>query len=131
VPFIDDIEWDGNNLVPVVVQDVATKDVLMVGWSNREAIEKMLSCGLATFWSRSRKKLWTKGESSGNGMVVKELRFDCDLDTVVALVEPKGPACHMGYRTCFYRRLKPMAADGELEEIEERVFDPDDVYGSK
>jgi phosphoribosyl-AMP cyclohydrolase len=131
VSFIDDIKWDENNLVPVVVQDAASKDVLMVGWSNREAVEKMLSCGLATFWSRSRKKLWTKGESSGNGMVVKELRFDCDLDTIVALVEPKGPACHEGYRSCFFRTLEPIAADGELKVVGEREFDPKDVYGEK
>jgi phosphoribosyl-AMP cyclohydrolase len=131
VSFIDDIKWDENGLVPVVVQDASTKDVLMVGWSNRAAIEKMLDCGLATFWSRSREELWTKGESSGNDMVVKELRLDCDLDTIVALVEPKGPACHEGYRSCFYRKLDPVAADCELEVVGEREFDPEDVYGEK
>lgn len=129
--LLDELKWDDNGLIPMVVQDSTSKDVLMVGWSNREAVEKTLSCGLATFWSRSRKKLWTKGESSGNGMVVKELLFDCDLDTIVALVEAKGPACHEGYQSCFFRRLAPPAGNGELQVFSERQFDPDEVYGGK
>jgi phosphoribosyl-AMP cyclohydrolase len=131
MPLIDALKYDENGLIPMVVQDAATKDVLMVGWANRAALEKTIGVGLATFWSRSRKKLWTKGESSGNGMRVKELRFDCDLDTIVALVEPKGPACHEGYRSCFFRTLTPLAADGELRIFGEREFDPEDVYGRK
>jgi phosphoribosyl-AMP cyclohydrolase len=115
----------------MIVQDHESRDVLMVAWVNREALEKTIETGKATFWSRSRKKLWRKGESSGNVMRVKELRFDCDADTILALVEPAGPACHEGYRSCFFRRLEPLAADGELKVFCEREVDPEELYGKK
>jgi phosphoribosyl-AMP cyclohydrolase len=115
----------------MVVQDAGTREVLMVGWVNDEALRKTVETGLATFWSRSRRKLWTKGESSGNVQRVKELRLDCDLDTVVALVEAKGPACHEGYRSCFFRRLEPLSPEGELVARLEREFDPSKVYGDR
>jgi phosphoribosyl-AMP cyclohydrolase len=131
VPLFSQLIWDASGLIPMIVQDHDTKDVLMVGWVNREALAKTIETGSATFWSRSRKKLWTKGETSGNVMRVKELRFDCDLDTIVALVEPAGPACHLGYRSCFFRKLEPMRADGALRVFCEREVDPDQLYGKK
>ena len=131
VSLTDQLKWDASGLIPMIVQDHESRDVLMVAWVNREALEKTIETGKATFWSRSREKLWTKGESSGNVMRVKELRFDCDLDTIVALVEPAGPACHEGYRSCFFRKLEPMSADGELTVFREREVDPDELYGEK
>ncbi len=128
---MDQLKWNPHGLMPMVVQDHETKDVLMVGWVNREALAKTIETGKATFWSRSRKKLWTKGETSGNFMRVKELLFDCDLDTIVALVEPVGPACHLGYRSCFFRRLEPLSIEGELKEFREREVDPEELYGEK
>jgi phosphoribosyl-AMP cyclohydrolase len=115
----------------MVVQDEKTREVLMVGWVDREALERTVETREAHFWSRSRKKLWKKGESSGHVQVVKEMWLDCDADTILALVESKGPACHEGYGSCFYRRLEPLALDGELRPEGEREFDPCDVYGDQ
>ena len=128
MPLVDQVNWGADGLVPMVVQDHETRDVLMVAWVNREALAKTIETGKATFWSRSRGKLWTKGESSGHYMKVRELRFDCDLDTLLALVEPAGPACHEGYRSCFFRRLEPLTLGGGLEVFLTREFDPGDVY---
>lgn len=91
------------DLRPVVVQDEATGDVLMLAWANAEALARTLATGRATFWSRSRKELWVKGETSGNFMDVSEVREDCDEDTLLYRVRPHGPACHTGQVTCFYR----------------------------
>ena len=99
------IKFDEAGLVPVVVQDVVTAEVLMTAWSNREALEKTAESGFMTFWSRSRGQLWRKGESSGHTLSLRELRIDCDGDTLLALVEPAGPACHTGEESCFYRTL--------------------------
>ena len=121
---LDFAKQDG--LVPVVVQDAADGAVLMLAYMNREAFDKTLETGTATFWSRSRKKLWLKGESSGNVQKVRELAIDCDSDTVLLKVEQVGgAACHEGYRSCFFRRV-----DGdELAVVGERLFDPKEVYG--
>ncbi len=115
----------------MIVQDHESRDVLMVAWVNREALGATIETGKATFWSRSRGKLWTKGESSGHYMKVMELRFDCDLDTLLALVEPAGPACHEGYRSCFFRRLEPLSSAGELTTFRERELDPSEMYGGE
>ena len=96
-----DLAFDPSGLLPVVVQDRASGDVLMVAWANAEALERTAETGLAHFWSRSRKELWRKGETSGNGLRVVEARADCDRDTVLLVVDPEGPACHTGVRTCF------------------------------
>lgn len=96
----------GGGLVPVVVQDARTGEVLMLAYTNREALEKTLETGRAHFWSRSRGKLWLKGETSGNYMWVKQVLLDCDGDALIYQVEPAGPACHTGNRTCFYRSTK-------------------------
>ena len=115
----------GNGLVPVIVQDDETGDVLMLAYMNRQAWLKTLESGKATFWSRSRNALWLKGETSGNVQVVKSVYIDCDDDTILLRVNQiGGAACHTGYRSCFYRKV----VDGKTEVIGEPVFDPGDVY---
>jgi len=112
-------------LVPVVVQEWQTNEVLMLAYMNRESWSSTLSTGKATYWSRSRNSLWLKGESSGNVQLVKEILIDCDEDTVLLKVEQVGgAACHTGYRSCFYRRL----TGGEVEIVGEKVFNPEEVY---
>ncbi len=101
------IKFDERGLVPVIVQDAKTKEVLMLAYANREALKKTFETGYAHYWSRSRKKLWMKGETSGNVQKVVEVRIDCDNDAILYLVEQKGVACHTGNYSCFYRTLKP------------------------
>ncbi len=101
------IRFDERGLVPVIVQDVKTKEVLMLAYANEEAIRKTFETGYAHYWSRSRKKLWKKGETSGNVQKVVEVRIDCDNDAILYLVEQKGVACHTGNYSCFYRTLNP------------------------
>jgi phosphoribosyl-AMP cyclohydrolase len=116
----------GNGLVAAVVQDAENGEVLMLAYMNREAWEHTCRSGTATFFSRSRNKLWVKGETSGNVQEVKEIRLDCDADAVLLKVHQRGgAACHEGYRSCFFRRRN----EGEWEVEGERVFDPDAVYG--
>lgn len=110
-----------NGLIIAIVQDQTSKEVLMCAFMDQESLEKTVETGIAHFWSRSRQKLWKKGETSGHLQKVKEIRIDCDMDSVLLLVEQVGGACHMGYRSCFYRRL-----DGEV--VGEKVFEPEDVY---
>ena len=99
---IQDLNWDKvNGLIPTIVQGVRSGRVLMLGFMNPKALEKTMETGLVTFWSRSRQKLWTKGETSGNSLKVKEIRPDCDGDSLLALVEPQGPTCHRGTVSCF------------------------------
>jgi len=98
-------KYDSQGLIPAVVQDVRDNAVLMMAWMNAESLERTRQSGLACFWSRSRQQLWTKGETSGNTLKVVEMRVDCDADTLLLRVEPAGPACHTGARSCFYRRL--------------------------
>lgn len=102
---IAELTFDSRGLIPCIVQDVDTKDVLMMAWMNRESIERTLETGETVFWSRSRQELWHKGATSGNTQELVELRYDCDADTLLALVHPAGPACHTGQRTCFFRPL--------------------------
>ena len=104
--FIDKLDFvKRNGLIPVVVQDIKSKDILMLAYANRIAIENTVKTGNAWFWSVSRKKLWMKGEESGNTQKVKEILIDCDSDAVIYLVEPAGPACHTGERVCFHNKL--------------------------
>jgi phosphoribosyl-AMP cyclohydrolase / phosphoribosyl-ATP pyrophosphohydrolase len=107
------VAFDGAGLVPVVAQEARTGMIRMVAWANREALEKTLATGDATFWSRSRQALWRKGESSGNGLRVREVRVDCDADVVLYLVDADGPSCHTGATSCFYRMV---GKEGELVE---------------
>ena len=102
---VQNVRFDGGGLVPVVAQDAATGDVLTLAYANREALEKTLATGEAHFYSRSRRELWRKGETSGNTQRVVEVRLDCDGDAVLYRVEPRGPACHTGERTCFFTTL--------------------------
>ena len=116
-----------NGLVPAIVQDAVNNDVLMLGFMNREAFDKTRATGCVTFFSRSRKKLWTKGESSGQKLLLRELLFDCDKDAVLVRVELAGDAvCHEGYRSCFFRRLEP---NGDVTVIAEPLLTPEQLYG--
>jgi len=99
------LKYDERGLIPAVVQDASTKEVLMVAWMNAESLERTRAMGETVFWSRSRAKFWHKGEESGNVQKVREIRFDCDADVLLILVDPAGPACHTGERTCFFRTL--------------------------
>ena len=101
----DEIKFDSNGLIPAIVQDSKTKDVLMMAWMNAESLRLTIESGETWFWSRRRGELWHKGATSGNVQRVVEIRVDCDADTLLALVEPAGAACHTGERTCFYREI--------------------------
>ena len=115
----------GGGLLPAIAQDWKTGDVLMLAYINEEAWNETLKTGNATYWTRSRQKLWRKGEESGNVQKVKEIYVDCDLDTVIFKVEQiGGAACHEGYHSCFFRKYE----NGELVVVGERVFDPAKVY---
>jgi len=99
------LKFDDRGLIPAVLQDIRTKEILMVAWMDEESLRLTQETGEAHFWSRSRQTLWHKGETSGNVMRVREIWIDCDADTLLVKVEPAGPACHTGQRTCFHRRL--------------------------
>jgi len=119
------LKYDSDGLIPAVCVDYKTKQVLMVAYMDETAIRETVRTGRTHFWSRSRKKRWMKGESSGHTQDVKNVYIDCDKDTLVIEVEQHGAACHEGYFSCFYRRLR---ADGSWEIIAEKVFDPEQVY---
>ena len=110
-----DPKWDAAGLVTAIATDAGTGALLMVAHMNAEALDRTIATGEAVFWSRSRNRLWRKGEDSGNVLMVRELRVDCDQDAIWLIVDPAGPACHTGATSCFYRRL----ADGRLERVEE------------
>lgn len=117
-----------DGLIPAIVQDYKTNEVLMLAYVNKEAWEKTLETGKAHYWSRSRNKLWLKGESSGHVQVIHEIFVDCDEDTIIYKVEQLGgAACHVGYSSCFYRKV----VDGKFEVTGKLVFNPEEVYGKK
>jgi phosphoribosyl-AMP cyclohydrolase len=122
---LPELKYDRAGVVPVAVQDADTGQLLMLAYMNEEALRATLRNGFATYWSRSRQKLWTKGETSGHKQKVVEIRADCDGDALLLRVVQEGGACHEGYRTCFFRRLE----NGELKVVEEQVFSPEQVYG--
>src|SRR5579864_3181973 len=116
-----------DGLVPAVIQDAGSGEVLMLGFMNAEAYAATQSNGEVTFFSRSRNKLWRKGEQSGHVLRVREILVDCDMDTLLIRVDAAGPGvCHEGYRTCFFRTI---SANGQAKVVSERAFDPDGVYG--
>ena len=116
----------GDGLIPVIIQDASTNEVLMLGYMNREAWEKTLVTKRSSFWSRSRKRLWVKGETSGHFQEVKEIYLDCDGDTLLLKVNQiGGAACHTGFRSCLHRRYE----EGGWKVLGERVFEPKEVYG--
>ena len=106
------LKFDAHGLIPAVVQEATTHEVLMVAWMNRESLELTLTGGYTVFWSRSRQKLWKKGETSGCLQRVREVRADCDADTLLVLVDQTGPACHTGSRSCFFQPLPVTPATG-------------------
>ncbi|HMV53350.1 MAG TPA: phosphoribosyl-AMP cyclohydrolase [Rhodocyclaceae bacterium] len=125
--WLKQVVWDDQGLVPVIAQEAATGDVLMFAWMNREALERTVSSGEAVYWSRSRRKLWHKGEESGHIQKVIELRMDCDNDVLLLKVEQLGDiACHTGRHSCFFHRL----ADGKWEAVEQVLKDPGEIYKS-
>lgn len=115
------LKFDKNGLIPAIIQDAKTKNVLMLAYMNKKTVAKTIKTKKTWFYSRSRKKLWMKGEESGNVQIVKKIFVDCDKDTILILVKPKGPACHNGYGSCFYR-----TANGKI--ISRKLFDPKTVY---
>ena len=124
--ILNQLKTDQNGLIPAIIQDDENKEVLMVGYMNREAVRKTLESGRVCFWSRSRQEYWIKGETSGHTQTVRTVAFDCDADALLIKVEQKGGACHTGYRSCFFREVSP---DGNSTRIVgENVFDPDAVY---
>ena len=122
---LDAIAFDANGLVPAIAQQHDTGEVLMMAWMNRESVAETLATGRVCYFSRSRGKLWRKGESSGQQQALKELRLDCDGDTILLLVDQVGVACHTGRRDCFYRAVR----DGALVEIAAPLVSPDELYG--
>lgn len=119
--------FEKHDLIPVVAQDDATGDVLMLAYMNHAAWEETLKTGRVCYFSRSRNKLWRKGEESGNVQVVKSIYYDCDADTLLVKVDQiGGAACHEGYKSCFFRRIDPRT--GKVDIIGERIFDPKEVY---
>ncbi|MBL8488476.1 MAG: phosphoribosyl-AMP cyclohydrolase [Rhodocyclaceae bacterium] len=123
--WLNQVKWDDQGLVPAISQDAKTGEILMVAWMNREALELTAKEGRAIFWSRSRKKLWRKGEESGHVQTLHEVRLDCDNDVVLLKVEQIGGiACHTGRRSCFFQRLE----DGRWVEVEPVLKDPKEIY---
>ena len=117
-----------NGLLPAIAQDATSGRVLMMAWMNQEAWDETLKTGKAVYFSRSRGKLWRKGETSGHAQQVVEIRVDCDADTILLQVEQTGAACHEGYASCFFRKIE---SDGSASVAEERLVDPSSVYGKK
>ena len=123
--WLNEIKWDDHGLVPVIAQDAASGQVLMFAWANREALEKTAAIGQAVYWSRSRRKLWHKGEESGHFQKVVEIRTDCDNDVVLLKVEQVGGiACHTGRKSCFFQRLD----EGAWTAVDPVLKDPKEIY---
>ena len=122
--------FEKSEILPAIAQDAETGEILMLAYMNESALKHTIATGKATYYSRSRQKQWGKGETSGNVQHVEEIRVDCDQDTILLKVKQSGAACHNGFRSCFYRKLKA----GATEELEhaggERLFDPSEVYGN-
>ena len=126
--WLDDLSWDRDGLVPAIAQDARSGRVLMVAWMNREALKETASSGRAVYWSRSRRRLWRKGEESGHAQQVREIRIDCDADVVLLSVEQIGGiACHTGRESCFYRKLGGTG----WEQVDEVLKDPRRIYESR
>jgi phosphoribosyl-AMP cyclohydrolase len=124
--WLDIVKWDANGLVPAIAQDAATSRVLTLAWMNRESLAKTVATGEAHYWSRSRRRLWKKGEESGHVQKVREVRLDCDDDVVLLAVEQAGGiACHTGRHSCFFRRLD----SGRWVTVDPVLRDPREIYG--
>lgn len=124
--WLNDIRWNQDGLVPAIAQDAASGDILMMAWMNAESLQLTVKEGQAVYWSRSRGKLWRKGETSGHQQLVREIRLDCDEDVILLKVEQRGGmACHTGRRSCFYRKLE----GGQWQSVDPVLKDPDEIYG--
>ena len=119
------LKFDNNGLITAIVQDATTKQILMVAFQNLEAVEKTFAEKVMYFYSRSRNKLWKKGETSGHIQEVVEVLLDCDKDAILYLVNSQGACCHQGYNSCFFRKVND---SGDLENLAEKVFNPEEVY---
>ena len=127
--WLDAVKWDADGLVPVIAQERGSGDVLMFAWMNRDALARTAELGQAVYWSRSRSKLWHKGEESGHVQKVHELRLDCDEDVVLLKVEQvDGIACHTGRHSCFFQKFEGSAADGEWVAVDPVLKNPDSIY---
>lgn len=127
--WLNKVKWDDNGLVPVIAQEAGTNDVLMFAWMNREALARTVELGEAVYWSRSRKKLWHKGEESGHVQKVREIRLDCDEDVVLLKVEQAdGIACHTGRHSCFFQKFESDADGGKWQAVDPVLKDPDSIY---
>lgn len=125
-PWLDDLLWDKDGLIPAIAQDAVTGDVLMFAWMNRDALARTVETGEAVYFSRSRGRLWHKGEESGHTQKVREIRIDCDNDVVLLKIEQVGGiACHTGRRSCFFQKYY---ADGRWEAVDPVLKDPKDIY---
>ncbi len=122
---IETLPFNADGLLPAISQQHDSGEVLMMAWMNRESLEETLSTGRVCYFSRSRQKLWRKGESSGQVQMLKEMRFDCDGDTILLIVDQTGPACHTGRRSCFYNAVK----GDRLEVISDPLISPEELYG--
>ena len=124
--WLDSVKWDASGLVAAVAQEASSGRILMVAWMNREALAQTAATGRAIYWSRSRQRLWRKGEESGHTQLVSEIRLDCDGDAIVLMVEQAGGiACHTGRHSCFYSRLE----DGQWVTVDPVLRDPSSIYG--
>lgn len=124
--ILDRLKYDENGLIPAIIQDAENGQVLMVGYMNRQAVERTIKEKMVCFWSRSRQKFWVKGETSGHFQLVQDIYVDCDQDALLIKVTQIGATCHEGYRSCFYRKINAL---NNLEVIAERLVDPKEVYG--
>jgi phosphoribosyl-AMP cyclohydrolase len=127
--WLNKVKWDENGLVPVIAQEVGSNDVLMFAWMNRDALAKTVELGEAVYWSRSRKKLWHKGEESGHTQKVHDIRLDCDEDVVLLKIEQTGGiACHTGRHSCFFQKFSGSVSDGEWQVVDPVLKDPESIY---
>ena len=127
--WLDAVKWDAHGLIPAIAQDAISNEILMVAWMNREALEETARTMRGVYWSRSRNKLWRKGEESGHIQHVSEIRLDCDNDVVLLLVEQiGGNACHTGRRSCFFQKLVPNEAGGDWVSTSPVLKNPDEIY---
>ena len=124
--ILDELKFDKAGLIPAIIQDHENNEVLMMAFMNREALQKTMESGRVCFWSRSRQEYWIKGETSGHTQTVKSVAYDCDGDALLIKVEQKGGACHVGYRSCFFREVSSNGNSSRI--VGEKVFNPDEVY---
>ena len=127
--WLNKVKWDENGLVPVIAQEASSNDILMFAWMNRDALTKTVELGEAVYWSRSRKKLWHKGEESGHIQKVKEIRIDCDEDVVLLKIEQTDSiACHTGRHSCFFQKFEGGLNDGDWLAVDPVLKDPESIY---